>query len=53
MRQHEGTGLEVAAVELGIRTLLLDDEDVDTQPQDRVERRGIHLGHVGGFDRGL
>ena len=43
--QHvAGAGLAVAAVEVGVGALLLDDEDVLSQPPDVVRRGGVEVG---------
>jgi hypothetical protein len=42
-----GTRLQVASVEVRVGTRLLDDEDLDTQAQDRIERQRIDRADIG------
>ncbi|OLT32627.1 hypothetical protein BJF82_15110 [Kytococcus sp. CUA-901] len=48
---HRGL-LDVAAVDLGVGALLLDDEDVDAQPEQVVQDPVVEVGEAGGADRG-
>jgi hypothetical protein len=45
--------LQVAAVELRVGALLLDDEDVDAQPAQAVDLDGGQLGEGGATEEGL
>lgn len=52
-RPHvEGRRFGVPPVEVGVRALLLDDEDVHAQAEDRVEGEGVQFGEGPGLDRG-
>ena len=50
---HERVCLEVPAVELGVGTFLLDDEDIDSQAKDRVERFRLKRAEGTGVDLDL